>query len=177
VSAPVLSVVVLSWNTRALTLACLEALYRETPRHAREVVVVDNGSADGSADAVAQRFPAVRLVRNPDNRLYAAGNNQGAHAASGEFLCLLNSDTEVAPGALDTMVDFLRANPGHGAVAPMLVDPDGTVQRACQEFPTLMSTRSSASSRPAGGSRTATSCAASTTPPAGTWHSRPARAS
>lgn len=138
-SAPVLSVVVLSWNTRALTLACLEALYRETPRHAREVVVVDNGSADGSADAVAQRFPAVRLVRNPDNRLYAAGNNQGAHAASGEFLCLLNSDTEVAPGAMDTMVDFLRANPGHGAVAPMLVDPDGTVQRACQEFPTLMS--------------------------------------
>lgn len=138
-NTPVLSVVVLSWNTRELTLACLRALHGEQPRHPREVIVVDNGSADGSADAIAAAFPGVRLVRNAENRLYAAGNNQGARAATGEFLCLLNSDTEVRPRALDTMVDFLRANPAHGAVAPMLVDPDGTVQRACQAFPTLLS--------------------------------------
>ncbi len=136
-SAPVLSVVVLSWNTRDLTLACLAALFAETPRHAREVIVVDNGSADGSADAIAARFPAVRLVRNPDNRLYAAGNNQGAALAQGEFLCTLNSDTEVRPGALDLLVDFLRGHPDYGAVAPRLVDPDGTVQHACQRFPTF----------------------------------------
>lgn len=134
---PVLSVVVLSWNTKDLTLACLGALFGETPRHAREVIVVDNGSADGSADAIAARYPEVRLVRNPDNRLYAAGNNQGAALASGEFVCTLNSDTEVREGALDRLVDFLRAHPDHGAVAPRLSDPDGTVQRACQRFPTL----------------------------------------
>ncbi|MGE3175597.1 MAG: glycosyltransferase family 2 protein [Planctomycetota bacterium] len=136
---PVLSVVVLSWNTRALLLACLRALYAETPRYAREVVVVDNGSADGSADAVALEFPQAVLIRNPENRLYATGNNQGAFAATGEFVCTLNSDTEVRPGALDQLVDFLRQHPGHGAVAPRLVDPDGTVQRACQRFPTLLS--------------------------------------
>ncbi|HEX5052805.1 MAG TPA: glycosyltransferase family 2 protein [Planctomycetota bacterium] len=136
-STPVLSVVVLSWNTKDLTLACLRALFAETPRHAREVVVVDNGSQDGSAGAIAAQFPQVRLLRNPDNRLYAAGNNQGVLAATGEFVCTLNSDTEVRPGALDALVDFLRANPGHGAVAPRLVDPDGSVQRACQRFPTL----------------------------------------
>lgn len=136
-TAPVLSVVVLSWNTKDLTLACLRALFAETPRHAREVIVVDNGSADGSADAIAQQFPQVRLVRNEDNRLYAAGNNQGAAVATGEFLCTLNSDTEVRPGALDQLVDFLQQHPEHGAVAPRLVDPDGTVQHACQRFPTL----------------------------------------
>lgn len=137
--APVLSVVVLSWNTRALTLACLTALHAETPRHSREVIVVDNGSHDGSADAVALAFPQVKLVRNAENRLYSAGNNQGVKAGIGEFVCTLNSDTEVREGALDTLVDFLRANPSYGAVAPKLVDPDGSVQRACQRFPTILS--------------------------------------
>jgi N-acetylglucosaminyl-diphospho-decaprenol L-rhamnosyltransferase len=137
VTSPVLSVVVLSWNTKDLTLACLRALAADPLRHSREVIVVDNGSADGSADAIAAAFPQVRLVRNPDNRLYAAGNNQGVAVARGEFVCTLNSDTEVRPGALDQLVDFLRQHPGHGAVAPKLLDPDGSVQHACQRFPTL----------------------------------------
>lgn len=137
-STPVLSVVVLSWNTKDLTLACLRALYAETPRHAREVIVVDNGSHDGSADAIAAAFPQVSLQRNPDNRLYSAGNNQGAAVARGEYLCTLNSDTEVRPGALDRLVEFLRDHPDYGACAPKLVDPDGSVQHACQRFPTLL---------------------------------------
>ena len=81
--APVLSVVVLSWNTQELTLACLKALYAEQPRHSREIIVVDNGSEDASADQIAEQFPQVRLLRNPDNRLYAGGNNQGARMATG----------------------------------------------------------------------------------------------
>jgi len=135
--APVLSVVVLSWNTQELTLACMRALFAEQPRHSREVIVVDNGSADGSADAIEQQFPQVRLLRNPDNRLYAEGNNQGAAMARGEFVVTLNSDTEVRAGALDMLVDYLREHDGYGAVAPRLSDPDGTVQHACQRFPNL----------------------------------------
>ena len=135
--APVLSVVVLSWNTQALTLACLQALYAEQPKHAREVIVVDNGSADGSADAIAQQFPAVRLLRNADNRLYAEGNNQGAKVALGDYVVTLNSDTEVRPGALDKLVDYLMKHADYGAAAPRLSDPDGSVQHACQRFPTL----------------------------------------
>jgi GT2 family glycosyltransferase len=134
----VLSVVVLSWNTKDLTLACLRALFAEAPRHEREVIVVDNASADGSADAITSAFPQVRLVRNAENRLYAGGNNQGALVATGELLCTLNSDTEVRAGALDRLVDFLVENPGYAAVAPRLSDPDGGVQRACHRFPTLM---------------------------------------
>ncbi len=137
-TAPDLSVVVLSWNTRELTLACLRALFAESPRHAREVIVVDNGSEDGSADAIELAFPAVRLARNAENRGYSGGNNQGARLATGRHLCLLNSDTEVRPGALDTLVDWLVEHPDYGMAAPKLVHPDGRVQRACMSFPGLL---------------------------------------
>ncbi len=132
---PTLSVVVLSWNTQALTLACLRALAAETPRHAREVIVVDNGSHDGSATAIAAEFPQVRLLRNQQNLGYAAGNNQGAAVARGTFVCLLNSDTEVREGALDRCVDWLVEHADYGAVAPRLSNTDGSVQRACMRFP------------------------------------------
>ena len=134
---PTLSIVILSWNTKALTLACLRSLSAETPRHSREVIVVDNGSVDGSADAIAATFPEVNLVRNTENRLYAEGNNQGADLARGTYLCLLNSDTEVRPGAIDRLVDFLAEHPEYGAVSPKLVNVDGSVQRACRRFPGL----------------------------------------
>jgi N-acetylglucosaminyl-diphospho-decaprenol L-rhamnosyltransferase len=132
---PTLSVVVLSWNTQALTLACLRALAAEAPRHAREVIVVDNGSHDGSATAIAAEFPQVRLLRNQQNVGYAAGNNQGAAVARGTFVCLLNSDTEVREGALDRCVDWLVEHSDYGAVAPRLSNTDGSVQRACMRFP------------------------------------------
>src|SRR5262249_161093 len=116
--------------------ACLRALERDRTSLAREIIVVDNGSADGSADAIAA-IPGVALVRNAENRGYSAGNNQGARRATGRGVCLLNSDTEVRPGALDQLVEFLATHPRHGAVAPKLVDPDGSVQRACMRFPGL----------------------------------------
>lgn len=137
-SGPTLSVVVLSWNTRELTLTCLGSLFAETPAHPREIIVVDNASSDGSADAIADRFPQVQLLRHPVNSGYAEGNNIGARAAAGRFLCLLNSDTEVRPGALDRAVDWLIQHPGYGACAPKLVNPDGTVQRACMRFPGIL---------------------------------------
>lgn len=135
-SDPELSVVVLSWNTVDLTLECLRKLAADTTRHSREIVVIDNGSEDGSADAI-EKLGGVTLIRNADNRGYAGGNNQGAEHATGRYLCLLNSDTEVRPGALDAMVDFLETHADYGAVSPKLVNPDGSVQRACMRFPGL----------------------------------------
>jgi len=135
---PGLSIVILSWNTLELTRACLLSLRNDKTKYAREVIVVDNASRDGSADMVAREFPEAILVRNPDNRLYAEGNNQGARAGSLRFVCLLNSDTEVKPGALDTLVDFLLEQREYGAVAPRLLNTDGTVQPACKRFPGLL---------------------------------------
>jgi len=133
-----LSVVVLSWNTREILRACLAALQRDVPCEQRELIVVDNGSADGSAQMVARDFPSARLLCNADNRLYAEGNNQGARAARGRYLCLLNSDTEVRPEALDRLARFLESHPEYAGVAPKLLNPDGTVQRACRRLPTLI---------------------------------------
>ena len=133
-----LSIVVLSWNTKDLTLECLAALVADRPQYACEIIVIDNASHDGSADAIAAAHPGVRLVRNQENVGYARGNNQGAALAAGTYVCLLNSDTQVREGALDLLVDFLATNPGYGAVAPKLVNPDGSVQKACQRFPGLL---------------------------------------
>ena len=135
---PRLSVVVLSWNTREILRACLVALQRDGYPAPREVVVVDNASHDGSADMVAAEFTWVRLVRNATNLLFAEGNNQGARLASGEYLCLMNSDIEVRPGALLALEEFLASHPDYGAVVPKLLNPDGSVQRACARFPGLL---------------------------------------
>ncbi len=132
-----LSVVVLSWNTRELLSACLQALRAEAARTPHQLIVVDNASGDGSAELVARDFPEAELLRNARNEGYARGNNQGAARARGEHLLLLNSDTEVRPGALATLLAFLDAHPGHGACGPRLDWPDGRPQLSCKRFPAL----------------------------------------
>jgi len=132
-----LSVVVVSWNTRDHLERCLRALVEDATPLAREVLVVDNASSDGSGDLVRREFPSVRLFAEARNTGYAAGNNRGIRASEGAFVCLLNSDASVRPGALDRLVAFLRENPGYAAAAPKLLHPDGSLQRACMRFPRL----------------------------------------
>jgi N-acetylglucosaminyl-diphospho-decaprenol L-rhamnosyltransferase len=135
--APRLSIVVLSWNTRELLAACLASLRAARAQTPHQLIVVDNASADGSADMVARDFPEAELIRNPRNDGYAIGNNLGAARATGELLLLLNSDTEVRPGSLATLVRFMDEHPGHGACGPRLDFPDGRPQLSCKRFPTL----------------------------------------
>ncbi|MSR74111.1 MAG: glycosyltransferase family 2 protein [Planctomycetes bacterium] len=134
---PDVSVVVLSWNTQQLLRECLAALRCGHGGLNVEVVVVDNASHDGSADMVAREFPEIRLQRNSINRGYAGGVNDGIALAQGASVLLLGSDTRVAPDALRRLHDFLKANPKAGAVAPRLINPDGSIQRACMRFPSL----------------------------------------
>jgi GT2 family glycosyltransferase len=136
---PVLSVAIVTWNTEELTIRCLEALRRDTPsKYSREIVVVDNASKDATTSRIRSEFPDVVLVENPDNYLYAKANNQAVQAAKGRYVCLLNSDTEVTPGALDRMVDFLETHTDYGAVSPRLLNFDGSIQKACSRFPGLV---------------------------------------
>jgi GT2 family glycosyltransferase len=132
-----LTVVIVNWNTRELLRACLGSLRAalEGSALSSEVIVVDNASGDGSAEMVAAEFPEVRLIANAENRNYAEGNNQGIAAASGEFVLLLNPDTEVPEGTLDALVELLRERPKAGAVSPALVHPDGRVQESVRGFP------------------------------------------
>ena len=135
--APDLSIVIVSWNTRELTLRCLAALVAATGELRVETIVVDNGSTDGSPVAIRARFPPVRLVEPGRNLGFAGGNNAGLALATGRFVCLLNPDTEPQPSALTALVGFLEAHPAIGAVGPRLRNPDGSEQAVGFRFPTL----------------------------------------
>jgi GT2 family glycosyltransferase len=135
-----LSVVIVSWRTRELLGACLcslrAALGERLAAGAAEVIVVDNASGDGSVEMVRDRFPEVRLIANPENRGYAAGNNQGIAAARGRNVMLLNPDTEVPSGAVERLEACLAERARAGGAAPMLVHPDGRPQASLRGFPT-----------------------------------------
>ncbi len=136
---PPLSICILSWNTSDLLRACLQSIYADPQSGEWEVVVVDNNSGDQSPAMVTSGFPQVRLVLNPSNLGFAAGNNRAMEAARGDHLLLLNSDTRVEPGALGRMADFLSANPEVGAVGPKLLSEDGSLQLSCGIRPSLLS--------------------------------------
>lgn len=110
-ASPELSIIVVSYNTRALTLACLESVFAETRRTSFEIIVVDNASNDGSADAIAAGFPEVPLIRAESNLGFAGANNLGARRARGELILLLNPDTVVLDGAIDTLTACARHRP------------------------------------------------------------------
>jgi GT2 family glycosyltransferase len=107
---PVISVIVVSYNTKEMTLECLRSLERET-RTPHEVIVLDNASGDGSADAIAAEFPGIALIRSERNLGFAGANNIAAKRARGEFVLLLNPDTVVLDGAIDKLLAFAREVP------------------------------------------------------------------
>jgi N-acetylglucosaminyl-diphospho-decaprenol L-rhamnosyltransferase len=110
------SILIISYNTRELTLACLASVYAQTRDVEFEILVVDNESKDGSADAIASAYPHVRLIRPGANLGFAGGNNLAAKSAAGEFLLLLNPDTVILDGAIQKAVAFARSNPRAGIV-------------------------------------------------------------
>jgi N-acetylglucosaminyl-diphospho-decaprenol L-rhamnosyltransferase len=129
------SALIVSFNTRELTLEAIGSVVDEPDV---QVVVVDNTSHDGSADAIAERFPSARLVRSERNRGFAGGVNRAAAEATGEFLLVLNSDARLQPGGLTVLLEFLRDRPRAALVAPALCYPDGRPQPAAFAFPGLV---------------------------------------
>lgn len=130
-----LAVCIVNWNTRDLLDACLQSLHETRGELELEVLVVDNASADASADMVREKHPWVRLIDNADNRYYAAANNQALEACAAPFKLLLNPDIVVHPGSLQTLLAFMAAHPEAGAVAPRLRGTDGAVQPSVRVFP------------------------------------------
>jgi GT2 family glycosyltransferase len=142
---PDLSIIIVNWNTRELLAKCLRSLYPLPNGQGQEagspifrdgscsyeVFVVDNASSDGSAEMVRQRFPQVRLMQNEENVGFARANNQAIPLSQGRYVLLLNSDTEVQPGALETLIAFMDAHPQAGATGPRLLNPDGSLQPSC----------------------------------------------
>lgn len=132
-----LSIIIVNWNTRELLADCLASIYANPPGCAFEVMVVDNGSTDGSREMLKERYPQVRLIESPTNLGFGAANNRAAEVAQGEYLLLLNSDTLVHPGAVDALLAHLRSHPQTGIVAPRLLNADGSLQVSAHPMPSL----------------------------------------
>lgn len=132
------SIIIVNWNARDLLRACLESIYRETQGVRFEVIVVDNVSSDGSVEMLRGDFPSVRSIASDFNRGFAGGNNVGMQASTGRYLFLLNPDTVVRDNAIAEMVRFADAHPEAGVIGPRVLNPDGTLQRSCFLFPSVL---------------------------------------
>lgn len=135
---PDLSVVIVSYNTRRLLRACLRSL-RASEGLALEVIVVDNGSSDGSADRVRAEFPEVVLLAQSQNRWFCGGSNVGIDQASADYVLLLNPDTVAAPDALARMHRFLMDSPDFAGVTAQMRYPGGDIQPTCSKIPSYFS--------------------------------------
>ena len=130
------SVVVVSWNTRELTLACLRSIVREMSSRslACEATLVDNGSNDGTVEAVVAELPSIRIVSLDENAGFARAANRGMAESSGRFVLLLNSDAELPDGALARLVAILDERAEAGALGAALVGDSGERQFSCGRF-------------------------------------------
>lgn len=131
------SILIVNYNTRQLTLDCLRSVYASETEFTYEVIVIDNDSKDDSVQAIRLEFPLVKLIENTENIGFAKANNQGMEAAQGRYVLLLNSDTVIQRDTLQTMVAFMDRNPITGASGCKIILPDGSLDKACKRgFPT-----------------------------------------
>ena len=129
------SIVIVSFNTRDVTRQCLEYVRQHAAAVRHEVLVVDNASGDDSADMVAAEFPRAQLIRSPENKGFAGGNNPAMKIARGRYILLLNSDAFLAEGVLEKTIDYMDDHPHIGVLGCKLTDPDGTLQPSARMLP------------------------------------------
>jgi GT2 family glycosyltransferase len=133
----VISVIIVGLNTCQLVLDAIRSCYETITGIPFEVIYIDNGSSDGTPEAVTARYPDVRQIRNADNLGFVKANNQGMHIARGNYVVLLNSDAALLPGAMQRCIEFMEAHPETGVVSGELLNSDGTFQAGYFDFPTL----------------------------------------
>ena len=142
------AVIIVSFNTKELLRKCLASIEKmETGncpaerdpalREKLETIVIDNASSDGSPEMIKKEFSQVKFIANKKNQGFAKANNQGLKIAKGDYLLLLNSDTEVRPGTLQKLEEFAQNRPQAGVVGAKLLNPDGSIQPSVYHFPTI----------------------------------------
>ncbi|MDP8246589.1 MAG: glycosyltransferase family 2 protein [Candidatus Tritonobacter lacicola] len=132
------SFIIVNWNTRDLLDICLDSIHRTVFGCEYEVLVVDNGSTDGSLQMLREDWPDVRAIGNERNLGFAAAVNRGLREAKGDFYILLNTDAKLMKGAVETLIKFMRSDSRIGAAGPQLLNDDGSLQNSFSVFPTLL---------------------------------------
>jgi len=122
-----LSIIIVSYNTKNLTLQCIKSIEKYPPKIKYEIIVIDNGSQDGSVD-VLTKIKNIKLIKNKTNLGFAKANNIGIKASSGNNILLLNSDTQVTKSAIQKLYDFAVNTDNAGVVGSKLLNPDKSVQ-------------------------------------------------
>jgi len=134
------SIVIISFNTKDITIDCLTSVIKNTEGINCEIVVVDNNSQDGSVEAIKKinaKFPGLRIIENKTNPGFAAGNNQGTKVSKGRYVLFLNSDTVVSSNVIGELTNWMDDNKDIGASSVKIIGKDGQVQETGGYFPTL----------------------------------------
>jgi N-acetylglucosaminyl-diphospho-decaprenol L-rhamnosyltransferase len=134
-----LSIIILCWNDLKVIGNCLASIYANTHSTEFEVIVSDNGSTDGSIESIRKNFPRVRLIENGRNLRFAKGNNVAIAESRGEYVLILNPDTLIHDGALDTVIAFADKHPEAGAFGCKVLNADGTYQGCIRPLRTVRS--------------------------------------
>ena len=132
-----LSIIIVNWNTNSLLQKCLESIVKFTHDIHYEIIVVDNGSSDGSVEMVTSLFPTVILIQNDKNEGFSKAANKGLKVATGVDVLLLNSDTYIKENTFAKMVNLMEKQKHIGAMTCKVLYPDGRPQSAYCRFPSL----------------------------------------
>ncbi len=128
------SLIIVSWNAKDHLINCLNSILKFR-KNGWEIIVVDNGSTDGGPDVVENQFPMVQMIKNNENLGFARANNIGIRVSTGRYVCFINSDVIVQDGCIEKLMEVMDQNPSVGMCGPKILNPDGTLQPSCQNFP------------------------------------------
>jgi len=136
---PKLSIIILNWNSKNDLDKCMASICKNTKLKEKEIIVIDNYSDDSSVEFIKNNYPNVVLIKNKKNRGVGPARNQGMKIAKGEFILILDVDTEVKFHAIDNLIKMMENNPRIGLSGAKLIYPDGKLQYSCREFPNILS--------------------------------------
>jgi GT2 family glycosyltransferase len=127
-----ISICIVTLKARDFLRECLNSLEANPPGGSLEIIVVENHSCDGTVEMLRQDYPYVQLIENETNAGFVRPMNQAMQAASGRYVLLLNPDTVVLPGAVDSLIDFCAKNPQAGICGPKVLNRDRSLQKSCR---------------------------------------------
>lgn len=134
-----ISVIIVNWNTKDLLLNCLNSVFETVEGISFEIWLVDNGSIDGSVEAVIRAYPDVNVIKNKENLGFAAANNRAFKKMKGRYALLLNTDATLTEGAVRELYSFMETNQEAGLACGQLLNQDGSRQNSIANFPSLLS--------------------------------------
>jgi len=132
------SIIIVNYNVKDLLQSCLNSINKFYSNDSFEIIIVDNNSNDGSIEIIKKNFPSCILLSNTTNAGFSEANNQGVKIAKGEYILLLNPDTEFKNDSLNSMIKYLETNPTISIIAPKLLNADGSLQISCWKFPSVL---------------------------------------